>query len=190
MALCHRLAVGGTLERADWQQQQKTPGTPKYELLFAIAAILCAQTRLRDGGDTIDKVGGVGGVATATSCIAPLLARWLCPDFWRSRAHTHAHRLWHPLCGYRCGDRLLATPTQCGTHPRIPYSSISAGPKTGATCKAKIEAHSACDAPHFEVVSCASLAQETAARLSSRQIGATDPWNPGDSAAECFYTPR
>lgn len=71
MALCHRLAVGGTLERADWQQQQTTPGTPKYELLLAIAAILCAKTRLRDVGDTIDKVRGVGGVATATGFGAP-----------------------------------------------------------------------------------------------------------------------
>ena len=46
------------------------------------------------------------------------------------------------------------------------------------------------DVPHFEVLACANLAQKTDVRLSSKQIGGTDPWNPGDSAAECFYTPR
>ena len=52
----------------------------------------------------------------------------------QSFPRTCAHRLRRPLCGHRWGDRLLATPTWRGTPSRIPYSSISASPKTGATC--------------------------------------------------------
>ena len=59
-------------DRADQQQQRITPGTHKYKLVLAIPAILCSQGRLRVGGDALrGKIGGVGGVATATGFGAP-----------------------------------------------------------------------------------------------------------------------
>ena len=77
-------------DRADQQQQRITPGTHKYKLVLAILAILCSQGRLRVGGDALrGKIGGVGGMATATGCVALLLPRWLsaqiAPENWCAR---------------------------------------------------------------------------------------------------------
>ena len=77
-AASHSSRAGTTTNGADQQQQRITPGTHKYKLVLAIPAILCSQGRLRVGGDALrGKIGGVGGVATATGCVALLLPRWL-----------------------------------------------------------------------------------------------------------------
>ena len=76
-------------DRADQQQQRITPGTHKYKLVLAIPTILCSQGRLQVGGDAKCNVVGVGGVDTATSCVALLLPRWLsaqiAPEHWCAR---------------------------------------------------------------------------------------------------------
>ena len=52
-----------------------TPPDPhKYELPRAILATSCGQSRPQAGGDTEDMVGGTGGVAAATGCVARLRA--------------------------------------------------------------------------------------------------------------------
>ena len=76
-------------DRADQQQQRITLGTHKYKLVLAIPTILCSQGRLQVGGDAKCNVVGVGGVDTATSCVALLLPRWLsaqiAPEHWCAR---------------------------------------------------------------------------------------------------------
>ena len=76
-------------DRADQQQQRITPGTHKYKLVLAIPTILCSHGRLQVGGDAKCNVVGVGGVDTATSCVALLLPRWLsaqiAPENWCAR---------------------------------------------------------------------------------------------------------
>ena len=89
-AASHSSRAGTTTNGADQQQQRITPGTHKYKLVLAIPAILCSQGRLRVGGDALrGKIGGVGGVATATGCVALLLPRWLsaqiAPEHWCAR---------------------------------------------------------------------------------------------------------
>lgn len=90
-ASSHPSCAGGAADTADRQQQWTPPDPHKYELMLAILATSCGQTGFRVGGYGRDKVGGIGGVAAATGCVAPPWARWLSARIARQDCYARRH---------------------------------------------------------------------------------------------------